>query len=264
VADGFYLGKLFDPATEQLTEQFLLRPSDLTTHGIVIGMTGSGKTGLSIVLIEEAVRNGIPVIVIDPKGDMGNLALAFPGLSASEFRPWIDAESAAREGQTPDQAAEAAAAAWSKGLSDWGISSADIATMAAGREVRIITPGSTSGLPLNLIESLDPPGPETMADDEEFRDQIDAVVTALLGLVGIKADPIESREYILLSTLVDTAWRQGRGMSLEEASSARWPSSDRKGRRAAGRLLPARRPQPPYARTEQPPRLAADGCLAPG
>ena len=215
MADGFYLGKLFDPQTEALGEPFLLRPTDLTTHGILIGMTGSGKTGLSIVLIEEAVRNGVPVIVIDPKGDMGNLALAFPDLSPAEFLPWIDTEAAAREGQTPDQAAEATASAWSKGLGDWGLGRADVADLIASRQVRIITPGSTAGLPLNLIESLDPPGAETMADEEDFRDQIDAVVTTLLGLVGIQADPIESREYILLATLVESAWRQGQGLSLE-------------------------------------------------
>lgn len=215
MADGLYLGKVFDPKTEELGAEFMLRASDLTTHGIVIGMTGSGKTGLSVCLIEEAVRDGIPVIVIDPKGDMGNLALAFPELRPQDFQPWVDLDAAAREGKTPEQAAETMAGVWSKGLAEWGLGSNDIAAMAASREVRIITPGSTAGIPLNLIESLDPPPPEVQADDEAFRDQIDAVATALLGLIGVKADPIESREYILLATLVERAWRQNQALSLE-------------------------------------------------
>jgi hypothetical protein len=178
-------------------------------------MTGSGKTGLSIVLIEEALKAGIPVIVIDPKGDMANLALAFGGLRADEFRPWVDIDAAAREGQTPDQAAEAAAATWSKGLAEWGISAENVAAYAGSHDVHIVTPGSTSGVPLNLIESLEPPSAEVMADDEEFRDQIDGVVTALLGLISVKADPIESREYILLATLIERSWRQNQALSLE-------------------------------------------------
>jgi len=215
MADGLYLGKVFDSKTEGLGDEFRLRASDLTTHGIVIGMTGSGKTGLSVCLIEEALRDGIPVIVIDPKGDMANLALAFPNLQPAEFRPWVDEDAAAREGKTSDEAAEAAAATWSKGLADWGITAGDVAAYAASRDIHIITPGSTAGVPLNLIESLDPPSAEVMADEEEFRDQIDGVVTALLGLIGIKADPIESREYILLATLIDHAWRQNHALTLE-------------------------------------------------
>lgn len=215
MADGLYLGKVFDPRTETTGEEFRLRASDLTTHGIVIGMTGSGKTGLSIVLIEEAVREGIPVIVIDPKGDMGNLALVFPGLRPQDFEPWVDTDAAAREGKTPPQVAEEIARVWSKGITEWGLGPADVGSLAASREVRIITPGSTAGIPLNLIESLDPPPPEVQADDEEFRDQVDAVVAALLGLVGIKADPIESREYILVASLIERAWRQGNGLTLE-------------------------------------------------
>jgi Helicase HerA, central domain len=215
MADGFYLGKTVDPKTQALGEEFRLEASDLTTHGIVIGMTGSGKTGLSIVLIEEALKAGTPVIVIDPKGDMTNLALAFGTLQPAEFRPWVDVNAAAVAGQSTDAAAEAAADTWSKGLAEWGISAGDVASYAASRDVRIITPGSTSGTPLNLIESLEPPSAAVMADQEELRDQIDAVVTALLGLIGVKADPIESREYILLATLVDSAWRGGQALSLE-------------------------------------------------
>jgi hypothetical protein len=215
LADGFYLGKVFDPATDNVGDEFRLRPSDLTTHGIVIGMTGSGKTGLSVVLIEEALQAGIPVIVIDPKGDMGNLALAFPGLAASDFTAWVDADAAAREGQTREQAGAAAAAIWQKGLAEWGLSGDDIKKYVASREVRVITPGSLSGVPLNLIESLEPPDAASDLDEEEFRDQIDAVVTAFLGLLGLPADPLESREYIYLFNLIEHSWRQGQALSLE-------------------------------------------------
>ena len=213
MADSLYLGKVFDPKTEALGEPFEVRPSDLTTHGIVIGMTGSGKTGLSIVLIEEALQAGIPVIVIDPKGDMGNLGLAFPQLRPEDFSQWVDTESAARDGLTADAAATAAAKAWTEGLADWGLGAEDVARYAASREVRIITPGSTAGIPLNLIESLDPPG-GAIDDDEEFRDQVDAVVTALLGLLRQPADPVSS-PYILLFTLIENYWRQGQGLTLE-------------------------------------------------
>ncbi|MGE3983238.1 MAG: ATP-binding protein [Dehalococcoidia bacterium] len=215
MADGLYLGKVFDPKTEQLGDEFRLNPADLTTHGIVIGMTGSGKTGLSVVLIEEAARAGIPVIVIDPKGDMGNLALAFPQLRPQDFEPWVDTDAATREGKTPAQAAESQATTWNKGIAEWGLGPSDVAGLAASRQVRILTPGSTAGIPVNLIESLEPPSAESRADAEEFRDQIDGVVSALLGLIGIKADPVGSSEYILLATLIERAWTAGQGLTLE-------------------------------------------------
>jgi hypothetical protein len=214
MADGLYLGKILDGKTEALGEEFRLDPADLTTHGIVIGMTGSGKTGLSVVLIEEALQKGIPVIVIDPKGDMANLALAFPKLAASEFEPWIDASSL-QPGGSPAVAAEGAATAWRSGLAEWGIDENAVAAYAGSHDVHIITPGSSASAPLNLIESLDPPSAEVMADAEEFQDQIDGIVTASLGLIGVKADPVESREYILLSTLIGNAWRESKALTLD-------------------------------------------------
>src|SRR5690606_38662049 len=148
------------------------------------------------------LQEGIPVIVIDPKGDMGNLALAFPNLAPAEFEPWLDADRST-DGEVLRQKAESAASLWQNGLAEWGLDAADVAAYAASRDVHVITPGSSSGIPLNLIESLDPPAPEVIADEEAFRDQIDAVVVALLGLIGIKADPVESVQYILLATLVE-------------------------------------------------------------
>lgn len=210
MAESLYLGRVFDPITEETGADFRLDPSDLTTHGIVIGMTGSGKTGLSIVAIEEALQNDIPVIIIDPKGDMANLALAFGDLRPQDFAPWLESNGSAGE-----QVADSVASTWREGLSQWGITGADVSAYVSRREVKIITPGSTSGTPLNLIESLEPPSEEVLADEEDFRDQVDGSVTALLGLIGIKPDPIESQEYILLSTLIEASWRNQRALTLE-------------------------------------------------
>ena len=139
----------------------------------------------------------------------------------------------------------------------------DVAAYAASRDIRIITPGSTAGIPLNLIESLDPPSAEVMADEEEFRDQIDGVVTALLGLIGIKADPIESREYILLATLIDHAWRQNQALTLEALiGQVANPPIDKVGALPLDVVYPPARPQQADAVAEQPARVAADGCLA--
>ncbi len=215
MADGFYLGKLFSRTDKSLGEPFLLDPGDLTTHGIIIGMTGSGKTGLSVGMIEEALKARIPVIVIDPKGDMGNLALAFDRLAPDQFEPWVDRDEASREGKTVAQLAAGAAASWQKGLADWGLQPSDVASYAANHRTRVYTPGATAGIPLNLIDSLDAPTGDFEANEEEYRDEIDAVVTALLGFVKVDADPISSREYILLFSLIERAWRNGENLDLE-------------------------------------------------
>ena len=157
MADGFYLGKLFSRTDKSLGEPFLLDPGDLTTHGIIIGMTGSGKTGLSVGMIEEALKARIPVIVIDPKGDMGNLALAFDRLAPDQFEPWVDRDEASREGKTVAQLAADAAASWQKGLADWGLQPSDVASYAANHRTRVYTPGATAGIPLNLIDSREAP-----------------------------------------------------------------------------------------------------------
>lgn len=210
-----YIGKVFNSADKSLGEPFLLDSGDLTTHGIVIGMTGSGKTGLSVDIIEELLRAKVPVIVIDPKGDMTNMALAFDRLAPEQFAPWVDRDEASREGKSVDEAAAGAAAAWTKGLHDWGIEPGDVAAYRAGHRVRIFTPGATFGVPLNLIDSLKAPGVPFDQEEEELRDEIDAIVTALLGFVRIEADPLSSREYILLFSLIEQAWRANQDLDLE-------------------------------------------------
>jgi Helicase HerA, central domain len=210
-----YIGKAFNPADRSLGDRFQLDSSDLTTHGIVIGMTGSGKTGLSISVIEELLRARVPVIVIDPKGDMGNLGLAFDRLAPEQFAPWVDKDEASREGKDPAQVAADASATWTKGLADWGISAGDVAAYASSRRIRVFTPGASAGIPLNIIDSIAAPGGEFEANEEEYRDEIDSIVTALLGFVKIEADPVSSREYILLFSLIEHAWRNGQDLDLE-------------------------------------------------
>jgi hypothetical protein len=212
--DGFYLGGVIDPRTGKRTdEEVRYEPGDLTTHGVIVGMTGSGKTGLGIIFLEEALRAGLPALILDPKGDMTNLLLTFPDLSPADFRPWIDEAAAQRDGTTPDEAAAAVAASWASGLESWGLSGADLAALRAAAECTIYTPGSGAGIPLNVLGSL--AAPSAGADTEAFRDEIEGLVSGLLGLVGIEADPLASREHILLANLIENAWARGIELTLE-------------------------------------------------
>lgn len=211
----FYLGRVVDPEAKTTTEAPLLYDAkDLTTHAVCVGMTGSGKTGLGIGLIEEAAIDGIPSIVIDPKGDMGNLLLTFPNLAANDFRPWVDEGEAARKQMTPDDFAAQTANTWAKGVESWGQNGARIARLRAAADFAIYTPGSRAGLPLSIFSSLDAP-PAGFADEvSAMRDRVSAAVSGLLALVGVEADPIQSREHILLSNIVDREWRAGKDLDL--------------------------------------------------
>ena len=212
---GFFVGNELDFATRKPRGRLELDPTDLLTHGLIVGMTGSGKTGLAIVLIEEALRQGIPVLAIDPKGDFPNLLLLFDRLDPTQFAAWVDPEAARRQGQTPEQAGAEAAAQWTKGLASWGLSAADVADLRRRHEAVVYTPGSRAGVPLGMLQSLDAPAGSFDAQEEDLRDEIAGIVAGLLGLVGIEADPLRSREAILLGTLIETAWRKGQGLSLE-------------------------------------------------
>ena len=132
----FYLGRRHDPATRTTTSEPLLYDSkDLCTHAVVVGMTGSGKTGLCLDLLEEAAIDGIPAIAIDPKGDIGNLALAFPELKPEDFLPWIDEGAARREGMTAEEYAARTAEVWREGLASWDQSPERIQRMRDAAEV---------------------------------------------------------------------------------------------------------------------------------
>jgi len=212
----FYLGRELDPASKSRSAEPLLYDSkDLTTHGVVLGMTGSGKTGLCIALLEEAAMDGIPAIVIDPKGDIANLALTFPELRGSDFRPWINEEDAEKKGMDPDAFAEKTAETWRAGLADWGQGPDRIAALREKAEVAIFTPGSRAGIPVSILGSLEAPGFEVLDDAELLGDRIESTVASMLSLVGVDADPIKSREAVLLANIFNKEWQAGRGLTIE-------------------------------------------------
>ncbi len=212
---SFHLGRATDTETgEPGDDEVVLRSSDLTTHGVVVGMTGSGKTGLAVVLLEEALLSGIPALVLDPKGDMTNLALVFPDLAPASFRPWISEADARAAGVTPDEYAQRQATIWRDGLAESGIGPDRLRALRDAADVTIYTPGSTAGVPLNVVGSLGAPGLSWETEEEALRDEIEGTVTSLLALVGIQADPLASREHVLLSNLIENAWRAGRDLDL--------------------------------------------------
>jgi len=212
---AFYLGKDFDVDTGKVTEDLLLYDAkDLTTHAVCVGMTGSGKTGLCLSLLEEAAIDGIPAIAIDPKGDLGNLLLAFPDLTKEEFEPWIEEGQAARKGMTIPEYAKKTADQWRTGLASWGQDGDRIRRFRDSVDMTIYTPGSNAGLPLTVLRSFAAPPAELLADADAMRERVMASVSGLLALLGIDADPIRSREHILLSNILDSAWRAGRDLDL--------------------------------------------------
>ena len=213
--DLFYLGRELDPATGKAADApFLLKSRQLATHAAIIGMTGSGKTGLGVALLEETALDHIPAIVIDPKGDMANLLLAFPELAPADFAPWVDPDEAARQNLTPEQLAEATAARWREGLAEWGQDGERIRRLRAGAEFAVYTPGSAAGRMVSVLTNLDAPGPDVLADRDTLTGLVNATVSSLLGLVGVNADPMQSREHVLLATILLDAWDKGQGLTL--------------------------------------------------
>jgi hypothetical protein len=211
----FYLGREFDPATKALKEDLVLYDAkDLTTHAVCVGMTGSGKTGLCLSLLEEAAIDGVPAICIDPKGDIGNLLLAFPDLAPADFLPWVDPAEAQRKGLTVEAFAAKTAETWRNGLAEWNQPPQRIAKFRDAADVAIYTPGSGAGLTLSVLRSFAAPPAEQLADAGAVRDRVGALVSGLLSLLGRDADPLQSREHILLAQLVEASWRAGASLDL--------------------------------------------------
>lgn len=211
----FYLGRELNSGTKTPTDAPLLYDSsDFVTHGVIAGMTGSGKTGLGIDVIEEAAIDGVPVIAIDPKGDLGNLLLTFPRLAPADFAPWVDADEARRAGQTPDAFAASEAAKWSKGLAEWGEDGARIQRLRDAAEFALYTPGSSSGRPLSIVKSFAAPDPEVMNDADLLQDRVATAATSVLTLAGVDAEPLRSREHTLVASLFSESWRAGRDLDL--------------------------------------------------
>ncbi len=214
---SFYLGRIWNSETEKTSEQpFMYDARDLTTHAVCVGMTGSGKTGMCIGLLEEAALDNIPAIIIDPKGDISNLLLTFPELRAKDFEPWVSADDARRKGRDiPTHAAETAQL-WRQGLASWGQDGERIRRLKAAADFRIYTPGSSSGEPVSILASLAAPRNSWDGNEEAMREQIRGVTSALLGLAGMESDPVRSPEHIFFATVIEHYWRQGRDLDLSD------------------------------------------------
>jgi hypothetical protein len=211
----FYLGREYDLGKKARRDQLVLYDSkDLVTHAVCIGMTGSGKTGLCLSLLEEALIDGIPAIAIDPKGDLPNLLLAFPDLRPEDFAPWVNEGDAQRKGLTVEAHAAQQAELWKKGLAEWGQSGERIRRLREAADFAVYTPGSTAGLPVSIVKSFAAPAAAIRQDEELFRERISTTTSSLLGLAGIEADPLRSREHILVAKLLEAAWKEGRDLDL--------------------------------------------------
>ncbi len=212
---SFYLGKKYELAGRRLLDDKVLYDArDLTTHAMCVGMTGSGKTGLCLSLLEEAAIDGIPAICLDPKGDLGNLLLAFPDLAPGDFKPWLESAEASRKGLNLDQYAEETATKWREGLKAWDQEAERIKRYRDSVDMAIYTPGSNAGIPMTVLKSFDAPPHEVIGDSDVMRERVAGAASGLLTLMGIDSDPLSSREHILLSNIFDTAWRKGQSLDL--------------------------------------------------
>ncbi len=213
-ASDFFLGGAIDDAGQRSDAAVAYDGAHLTTHGVIVGMTGSGKTGLGIIFLEEALRSGVPALIIDPKGDMTNLLLTFPDLAPADFEPWLDPAEVSASGKAATDVAAEKAETWRSGLDSWGLGGDDIRALKEGAGFTIYTPGSRAGVPVNIVGSLANPGLDWDSDAETLREEIQGFASGLLGLIGVEADPVSSREHILIANLVENSWRQGADLDL--------------------------------------------------
>ncbi|MEZ6087723.1 MAG: DUF87 domain-containing protein [Pirellulaceae bacterium] len=212
---AFYLGRTYDlQADRNLDELLMYDAKDLCTHALCVGMTGSGKTGLCLSLLEEAAIDSVPIICIDPKGDLGNLLLTFPDFNPDDYKPWLEQAEASRKGLTVDELAARKANQWQEGLAAWGQDGARIRRFQDSVDIAVYTPGSNIGLPLTVLKSFDAPPPAVIDDTEAMADRVSSAVSGLLALIGIDADPLASPEHILLSKILDNAWRSRKDVSI--------------------------------------------------
>lgn len=237
----FYLGREVDTAGQPRPELLLYDSSNLTTHGVCVGMTGSGKTGLCIALLEEAAMDGIPALIVDPKGDLGNLLLTFPEMRGDDFAKWASEEDARKAGQTAEEFGAAEAEKWKRGMAEWGQTPERIATLRKKCDIAIYTPGSTAGRQLSILRSFAAPGPDIADDAELLAERVQSTTAGLLGLLGLDPDPLRSREFSFLSAILQDAWRQGRSPDLAALiASVQNPPFDRIGVLPIDEFYPAK------------------------
>jgi hypothetical protein len=211
----FYLGRRIDKDTGKVTDVPLLYDAaDLVTHAVILGMTGSGKTGLGIGLIEEAAIDGLPVLAVDPKGDLSNLLLTFPRMDGATFAPWINPDEARLAGVTPEAFAEREATRWREGLTEWGQTPERVARLRQAAELAVYTPGSRAARPISILRTFQAPGAAILNDPELVAERATAASTSVLTLAGVDAEPLRSREHILLSTLLTEAWKKQQSLDL--------------------------------------------------
>ncbi len=232
----FYLGREFDAATGKLRDEKVLYDSrDLTTHAVCMGMTGSGKTGLCLALLEEAALDGVAAICIDPKGDLGNLLLTFPELAPTQFEPWVDAGEAARKGVPVAELAASVASTWRKGLAEWEQDGDRIARLRAAADIAIYTPGADDGLPLSILSSLEARG------NDGASDRAASFASSLLTLLRREADPLQNPEHTLLAAILQNAWAAGQKLDLAALIAlVQKPPFDQLGAMDVESVLPAK------------------------
>ncbi len=206
-----HIGEAINSNGDRSGDPISIESSDLTTHGVIVGMTGSGKTGLGVVMLEEALLSGVPVLAIDPKGDLANLCLTFPNLATSDFEPWVDQTKAASDGKTVTEVATSTAELWKNGLASWDLDGASIERLQSAASPIVYTPGSDAGVPLDILGRLSKPASD---DPAVLQDEVESTVSGLLGLIGVESDPLSGREHILLSNLITNAWNNETEMDL--------------------------------------------------